>query len=480
MRLNRAYSLLGALGLLAGCATNLGVRPTPNGDFHEGVPQVLPFTRYEITVTWRLASCEIGETPPKIVLGVDATAGSEDDPAQRYLIDADSLQGPLNRSSFDVTYHEGSGTLQTVNAEVEDRSAAVIANVVRTAVALAPAAMGSPSFAMMAQRVAPTETPPPPIRCKPRIAAAFDQIDLLEDRLETLNNQVATATAEVAVLAAAAVRMNGAIDPITSQRYGDAIDNLERLISAQTTLSAELADALEPLTAKRVIRWPDIGNDFDRSEPVAIDATVLQGWFDGATGPEEWPQAYFAIRPTVGDLPRAAQPRGDNNPVVVRGIPYRTVARGRLVACSTPCSASGGRIIVEGPVAQLGAVNVLPVRNPPFGSTEFGAEFRRDGTLASAGYAQRSAPLETATGAIADAAEGLGPLFDPTARLNRETTYLQALQQRRAAVEALQPESPDVEARTALEAETTLLNAEIANVQARLTLQELQARLRSP
>jgi hypothetical protein len=476
MTIRQASLLLSAVALLAGCTTSLGVQRAPGGSFNEGVPQVLPFSRYEITATWRLASCESGSTPPRVVLGVDATAGSEDDPNQSYLIDANSLQGPLNTSQFDVSYHEGSGTLRTINAEVEDRSAAVIANVVRTAVAFAPALMGAPATAFIAQRDS-SRAATLPITCKSGVVEALEEIRRLEGNLETLNDQVATATAEVAVLAAAAIRMNGAIDPVTSQRYGDAIDNLERLASAQAGLAAELATALEPLTAKRVIRWPDNGNQFDRREPVEIAPSVLQNWFDGQTSPSEWPQAYFALRPAVGNLPARVPATPANVPAVVRGVPYRTVARGRLVTCTSPCTDSGGRTVIEGPVAQLGAVNVLPVRNPPFGSTSFSAEFRRDGTLVSAGYAQRTAPLESATGALAGAAEALGPLFDPTARLNRETAYMQALQQRRAAVEALQPASSDAEARAALEAETTLLNAQISNVQARLTLEELQARM---
>lgn len=132
---------------------------------------------------------------------------------------------------------------------------------------------------------------------------------------------------------------------------------------------------------------------------------------------------------------------------------------------------------LKAPVAQLGYVHVLPVRNRTFGSTTFAAEFNSAGGLRSVGYEQKAPPAEGASATLAAAAGALAVELEPTARLERDTTYLAALQARREAAAALLPAASDPvgEARVALEAETSLINAQITNIQAQTALERARA-----
>lgn len=498
-------TLLCSTLLLGACARGLVVQRDAGDAFSTGVPQVLPFTQFEVTATWRLARCEsapvrAGDEPvgPEIKLVVTATPHSEDDPDQRYLIDPTSLQSPVTRSQFSVTYHEGSNTIHTVNAEIEDRSAAVAGNLVTTAVNLAPLLMGvsiPPDLGIRA-----FDGPAPPA-CTTDAKIALARAERLKAQLDEQTAALTEATDAVTTLAARVARLGTAVDTATSSAYARALETLDRLAVTQAALNAQLEDALKPLTHATTVRWPMSGTDRATTAPFTLPLSVVRGWIsDGRS--EDWPQAHLAIESLTGErapqrsLPRHAQARSGaavaaaaprepdegvppdrHDPAYVTGIPYNIPVRGRLVACSAPCDrvpddAQNHRVVAEGSIAQLGNVRLLRVRNPALGSTTFQAVFARDATLTSTGYAQRTAPLETATSAIADATGRIAPLFDPTERRKRETAYLEALQARREATAALTPAptNPHGDEIRTTDFETALINARIANLQAQTAL----------
>jgi hypothetical protein len=451
--------------------------------------QVLPFTQYQVSATWRLVSCDKGYD--NVLLSIAATPGAEDDPEQRYLIDATSLQGPLTRSTFDVKYHDGSNTIQSINTDVEDRTAEFVGNVVRMAGDILPLVTGLPtaSFEGVAERrFVDLRAGGAPV-CTEDARDALARIDRLKIALEGTpevrgaNEDVDDATDEVARLGAIVARLGSAVDPQTAARFAAALERLETVTAAQAELANQLASALRDVTVSRTMRWPESGSVFDNRTPFLVPAEQLAEWFEAgpARTPDLWPKSYLAIRPAAGVVPSSSD-RESDAPARVGGIPYRLNARGRLLTCRLPCADVGEdahHTVIEGNVAQLGGVAVLPVRNPPLGSSTFGAQFNRDGTLASAGFAQRRAPLEQASAIAVDTTAAIAPLLDPTQRLQRETERLEALRELRAAEEALNPAQPSeaAAATAALQAENTLLDAQISNLEARITLQELQSRL---
>lgn len=467
-------STVAAATMVSACATSLDVRSDiAQSQYAEGVVQVLPFTQYEVSAAWRLVSCD--PDAQNLALTVSAVPGTQDDPAQRYLIDATSLQQPLTRSSFDVTYHEGSNTIQSINAEVEDRTPEFVANVVTTVGKLAGVVAG-PSVPTIAT-AGPRPPAVSPSVCTPAGDAALKRVKELEAALDAATGEVDAATDEVAKLGAIVAKLGSGVDEVTAGRFAEALERLDTLAVSQAGLAEQLKSALEDVTAKVTVRWPEDGGQFEREEPLRAPAKAIRAWFGAAGEATSWPASYLAIRPAAGAMPIAAGPP----PGRISGIPYRVNVRGRLLTCGKPCSTiaeQNQKTVVEGTVAQLGGIKVIPVRNPALGSTTFAASFNPDGTLVSAGFKQRSAPLETASAMVANAATELAPLFDPAERLKRETEYLKAVQEQREAAAALQPAAPDPTAE--LRAETVLLDAQISNLQARLKLQELESQVKRP
>jgi hypothetical protein len=487
MNRNKSTTSLCIAALLSGC-TSLAVHrfdpATPN---REGVAYVLPFTQYTITQTWRIADC----TPEKerISVKVEAVIGQADDANHQYLIDPSSIQGLLTRSEFNTTFHENSNMLKSVNVTVEDRTGPFIGNIVRTAVALAPIVAGLPP--LPPPGVAP---PPPQSACTPDTERALERANSLKGQLDEVTRRVTDATDAVTLINASVTQMGPAIDDATRARFGEAVRTLNQARAQQATLTTQLGDALKAISFQRVLRWPTESNCFESTAPTSIDPRALARWLrPGATVPSV-PQVHLAMervgsfgqQPTTcparphllaNGRPAYPEPAGERD-----GLRYRMPAQGRLVACSeSPCSSSAPATVllaVEGPVAQLGYVNLLPVRNRAFGTTTFAAEFRPGGNLASAGYAQKAAPLEAASDTVASAATSLAPIFDPAQRLARGTAYLTALKARRDALAALEtpPQDPTAQAIASLGADTSLLNARIAELQAEITLQDLQAR----
>jgi hypothetical protein len=342
--------------------------------------------------------------------------------------------------------------------------------------------MGVPTFGQVAAAA------PPPSACTDEAKAALTTVQALTGELDSSNADVAAATDTVLSLAARVARMGPSVDEATSKQYGAALAKLDNLVEVQGGLAARLAEAVKPITFQRVVRWPERSDCFESRAGDEIPSDTLNKWFKAGQAPADPPKAYFRIErsgsfgvdPT--SCPAVAAAPDPATRTVVSGIRYRMPAKGRLVACKrAPCTSddpANGIVLVEGAVAQLGYINTLPVETRAFGANSFSAEFRPAGGLASAGYAQTSAPLEGATGALAGAAEGLAPLLDPSARLARETAYLKALKDRRDAAAALQPAAaaPNADALAGLDADTTLLNAQITKLQAELTLRELQAK----
>ena len=484
----RTGAITTALLLSSGCATQLAVRPGAGSPYSAGIPAVLPFTQYTVTETWRLVSCDPANPNP-VSLKVEAVASEAEDDAHRYLIDPTGLQGAATTGEFKADYHDNSTFLRSINAQVEDRSAAVIGNVAKTVASLAPLFFGvPPGVRALGAPVCTSDA-------QGHDAKAWrERSDTLAAELEVINGQVAAATDALLRTAAVAAQMGSSIDPATRDQYGEAIRRLEGLTHVQTRKKEQLAEALRPLTFQRVSRWPQRSTVTTR-DPGTIDAATAARWFGTSTSTGMLPSVHLALtdgadRPPVLGSPSAAAVASGSaaggaaarEPRLLAGVPYRTPRPGRLWACFAHCASApetSRRLIVDGPVAQLGNVNILPVQNRAFGSAAVAAEFRRNGSLNSASFAQRAAPLEQATGAIATAAGTLAPVFDPTARLQRETAYLEALQARREAQQALEPVSvsPADASRAQLEEDSALLNAEITNLQARLTLRDLQARL---
>lgn len=497
MRGHRPVAWACIVSLLSGCTSLAVHRFNPAVDNQEGLPHVLPYTQYAVTLTWRVVDCHVrteGRTDSaQIAVKAEATIGEDDDARHAYRVDPSSVQGLLTQSEFKATYQDDSSLLRSVNLSIEDRTGPFIGNIVRTAVALAPVLAGaSPNPGLLpAPGGLPAPGAAPSTPCTERTEAAVALVASLKGELDTVNRETAAANEAVTVIAASVAQLGESVDDATAARYGTAVQTLSDLRARQARLAAQLADALKAVTFQRVIRWPTDSACFATATPYAVHPAALARWFRADVERPAVPAVHLAIERAgsfgrdpsgcpAADAAPQAQANSPGRGTLTRGLPFRIPARGRLVACTvSPCRSEdvpNVLLAVEGQVAQLGAVNVLRVRNRPFGTTTFAADFRPNGSLASAGYTQ-TAPLEGASDTGASAVTSLAPLFDPTQQLTRDTAHLNALKAQRDALAAVTPaaEDPSAAAQAAITAETSLLNARIAQLQAQITLETLQA-----
>lgn len=461
----RRLICLAAAALTAGCTHNLGVTTMPATGGAEGAVYVLPFTQYTTTLTWRLVDCRPNNI--RVALKASAVAGSAPDGAQAYVIDPDSLHTAMSIGAFKATWPDGSLMLSSINVSSEDRTGAIVGNIVSGVAQVLPLTLGAPG--------SPAAAP----ACEKEAADALTEIGVLKPALEAMTDNVQVATGELAALTARVAALGSAADAATRAQLVVKAEALTNLQLQHQTLSRRLAAALEDITTARTIRWPDASTEA-RSPVYSIPPAALTAWFGGA---DPGVSAFQFELTRVGSFGR--QPAVDGTLAAQttaqgHGIRYRTPAIGRLVIYSRPSDPALERTVLtelDGPIAQLGYVNRLPVTSTSFGSTVFGAEFNAAGGLTSVGYEQKAAPLEGLTASAASAAGALAGVLDPAARLANDTTYKNALAANHAAALALQPEPVDSVAETtaALQADTEMRQAWLANYEVLIAVARAQA-----
>lgn len=371
----RPLMCLASALLATGCTHNLGVTPMPTDGGASGAVYVLPFTQYTTTLNWRLVDC----TPDKIrvALTASAVAGAAPDADQAYVIDPDSLQTLMSIGAFKATWPDGSLMLSSINVSAEDRTGAVIGNVVSAVAKIIPVvrspAPGGP---------APGGAPP---ACTVGAVEALGSIGVLKPQLDSQTIRVERATAELARLTARSAALGNAVDDETRRLLIAQLDALAALQLDHQILARQLAAALERVTAVQTVRWPTDSRAVS-SAAYPISPAAVRRWFgDGRPSID----AFHLRLERVGSFGREPARILPDQTLAGNGVRYRTPAIGRLVICSEAACSSVNRAAVvselEGPVAQLGFVNSLPVSSRTFGSTVFGAEFTTAGGLRSVG-----------------------------------------------------------------------------------------------
>ena len=486
---------------LAGCTATLESRPLSPSAAREGIGYVLPFTQWAITSTWRLDYCPDRKNPEAnsgkdatLAVKVEAIARSEDDGGLAFVINPQDLQTLTSITTFNTKWHDGRNLISSINASVEDRTGQIVGNLAKTVVKIipltgipnAPGGQGTPRSAT--------------IFCSDDAAKALDSAQTAKASLQARQGILKTANAALAAISRKAAAMGDSVDESTKQALSAAFDAVVKATREQSVAEEVLADSVKEISFSRIVAWPQDGDVFSGG-PLRMDEKKFAAWL---TPSSELPMIFFQVErtgsfgratarldlrpsdvlrrlPVDSDNPTLASPGSDPYQIPdtsSKGLRYRMPARGVLVVCwRSPCSAQdyAGRVAAfEGPVAQLGYVNVLPFRSRAFGSNAFTAEINIDGSLKSVGYEQKAAPAEVATGAIADATTQVAAVLDPTARLQAGNAYLKALKERRAALEALK-DDPIADETSILDSETALLNAELERLKAEIALEELRA-----
>ena len=113
-----------------------------------GIAYALPMLQYEIVTAYKIVECPQparGATPEsKLEVVVTPIAASDYVAAERYVIDYRALTNLLKTTDFAIETYEGSGTLKSLNASIEDKTGEVVKAVVDTAISGATMLSGAP------------------------------------------------------------------------------------------------------------------------------------------------------------------------------------------------------------------------------------------------------------------------------------------------------------------------------------------------
>lgn len=427
-----------------------------------GAPYALRMNRWDVTVTRTVLSCG-----PELKAKVEAEikpAGSQPDPKQEFVIDTNSLAGPLKTSEVKLEY--SNGAVVSFNATADDLTAQVVADVITTAVKLVSVAA--------AAGAAPGATPE---ACSDAVLTALATAKSQRPKVEAASKLVAARTDELKSSSAKATALGGAVDASTRRKLAAAYDALSAATEDLASKKDVLDKALAVLTHIQTRRWPDDGDA--GSLDLDIPGDVLDRWGSLDTNPVT--KASLAVRfelaPTTAsgrDLTKGAEQQVDTR----LGLPFRQPAEGRLRVCKgQTCDDTSQLAESVGPVLQLGRVYYLPCRSAPLTSITCTMTAGEDGQLKTLGTARRTAPAQVAAGIAKDASTQVAAIPDMLASIEQKRrearlAALKGAKDEADAVAALKSDpSADVKAQTqVLQASTALLQAEKAELDAQAAL----------
>jgi hypothetical protein len=492
--------------VLGGCTTQLNAtrvtsdNPVPT----TGAPYFLNFTRFEITATRRVAACESevdNKKIPALVIEtqLEAKRSEERDPVRHYVVDLESLQSRLKNTEVIIGYYD-SGALKSLNASAEDRTGEVISSVVTT---LGKAVVG---LAGAGARAAGDPV------CNEATAAAVAAVAKNKESTAALTKQLEQDVASLQHLTAIATALGKAWDASDRRRLATAMDAAQDKRLKLAALAEELKADLSKISVVGTRKWPangDVLASTDALFPALTSAQILK-WgspdFDdkdfqnmvAATAVWARLEATTALKRTLCTQPVDQDDKDEAAAKVqacagdaAAGLKYRIPVPGRLLLCSTTrCVESTDEKVDEihldqpGLISQLGPIFVLPLKSTVFSNKSVQAAFAENGMPQTLGV-KSSASAEKAAATFGTVTEQFltarsSVVTNKLERVKAETELLKAEAELATAKKALEPPKVDPlaeqkEATGAFQADTALLDAELANIKARAALEEARA-----
>jgi len=427
---------------LAACST-IQTGAAPGGaSAGEGLVYYLPLRTLQIDARFVISDCGARNGQAQLVYDVVPVVSTQIVADRSRPFAVTGLDGNVMKTlNFQIAQYDN-GTLRSVNAVIEDRTAETITNVLTGAsrIALGLTGLGTFSSGETRDSVTWLSDLDDPAKagdrtrienevraaCGVRTTAALLRIRQLNAAADPARESTeararltaAVTTAQQAVTDArtnlrAANEARGTADIAAATRLLDeavtALDlarqNLRQAAPAANpaTASAQVAAIVQrdlTYTATKLITPPDDGADI--SETIDVLATTLQTAGIQTSAPLQAGVLLTLMRPGGASV-AAAQPGGVT---AGDGIYVRAPASARLVVCAGACQADGGQVRLAQTVTvpQWGTISRLRLRNMMFATSNYQLAFAPDGTLLSLS-SQTSAPAERASAAFAQAGD---------------------------------------------------------------------------
>ncbi len=421
--------ILSALCLLvgAGCTGCAGIKVTKasgNPGLRKGVPWNLPMTRFTLTITRHITSCN-----PNVYGTVETVASSSLilDPDQQYLLTSNGWFATSDISSSLTA----AGFSSSLNAQSADATATVISNVIGTVAQIAiGAAAGAPGTGTAAAQ-------PVVDLCSKDVTKAIAVLyppkgKKLQDVVDDDSAQLAEATARVNLLAAENAAGKGLKKDLAKALFAQ--DAAQRTL---TKAKKSLADNLKVTTDTQVVMWPLSGNEFRTTSNFGLPDSVWEKWtaesaaskfqhaFDVALALYTWDAASRLW------IPPSTPPSASIQ--VKDGLPVRVAQPSRLLICASstkkdennnPVTAAAncpdkidprsvlpdGMTVADVRVLQLGTVFLLPASGGIFRSESVTISLDANGNPVTLETSEKVAAAAALSGSLKDSATQLAAL----------------------------------------------------------------------
>lgn len=464
---------------LAGCVS-LKVEPAAQAG-REGIEYRLPFTQFKGTQIRRLAECG---PMPKLAIKLDSvTVVSSPDWTRRYAIDMHSLSSAFKASALKVERYPN-GQLKAINAEADDRSAAVLAVAFSTAMkVVAPTTMLAGADESKSG-------------CTLEAISALEKASSTKIALQAKTAEVAEQTSRLNGLLERLALAGGTADDGLRRQLAVASKRLQDLRAEHVALQVVLDNALKQITLSEEFVWPARPSELGPAlNP--LPTNIASKWFvpDRVEALRRLMCTQFSLEPNGTAAPHAIL--HEEQDAELKGIRYRESEPGAFVVRLAPepapnldpnaevveCSLVQGdeEFRMSAEIHQFGSVRTLPFTNRMFQKNTLAATWDEAGRLTMVSYGVQSSSAEAVTKLLSESVDSYRGM--QAERLGQETAELKAqnelLSARIANAELMDKidgrQNPDLEQlanfdadRRLAEAETAAINAEIALDRARL------------
>lgn len=406
MRTSGALLAIIALAL-SGCTTSLVSREQqslPSG-VRPGIAYRLPVLQYELKAKYTLAGCEADEGG-LLPIKIEITADPKTIEGETYIIDYEKLGSATKTTSLEIKFEKGTQLIESINAQVTDRGPEIAANAIKAAAMVGRLALGVPG-----PGGGGTQTLDRRVKCRAGVEALTNAsrsvrkaIADFPDKSQELSDRmnVHQARAQLGVMTDEEKRK--AADDVQESR------DLAKRLADLTNTAAKLD---ERLTFTAEWHFPEAG-EADRTLRAP---DTIAAWLGGLVEAQPADLGAQLDRTTVSAsltplsrLP-ACDPATDSDKC--KGVPehdgvvYRAAVQGQLKVCQGSASATCAQqpepmLAATALVPQFGPKQVLRLHNGWGEDNELSATFSA-GTMLTARYASKSAPVEKASGLLLDA-----------------------------------------------------------------------------
>ncbi|MEM5316533.1 hypothetical protein [Paraburkholderia sp. JHI869] len=411
-----AVSIASAVSLLCtGCGAGINVtHVTTNSGALTGVPWTLSMTQFTLVVSREVTGCT---DTLKGKVNVQVTPGRAPDPDQRYLLDSTGWF-----STSDITSNLASdGSNTGLNASSEDETGKIIASVATTAaqIVIGGAVLGGHAPVGAGPEITGGEGAPPPVQvaCSDSVVKAFaklrpkNQISL-QKRVTQETKALSQATDKVTLLTAQAAKDSSYKKPLAKALGVQ--DEAQQKLTADKN---ELAAAQKAVTETQTLVWPSDGTQYEADNANHLLPATLKKWIkhvDTANPPDTrlFDLSLAIYVPLPDGSWQIAKQHSTADPSI--GVPVRTAAPGRLLACSGATACPPGLLntwvadkehtVKDQPMLQLGQMYNIRAAGGTFKSEGAVIALDSNGSPTSIQVTEKAAAAAVAASSAAAAA----------------------------------------------------------------------------